>query len=89
MPEKYQVNSRVSKTTCTFPRLVIEIQKESDKNRLDYEITLFTEIPREDKFFNIKELCEKESLKKKWHIELLIEDIIRKIYKNKKELDVE
>ena len=37
MSEEYQVNPGVGGTTYTSARLAIEIQKESDKNNLNYE----------------------------------------------------
>ena len=42
MVSEFQVNPGVGGTTFTSARLAIEIQKESDKNNLNLNITLFT-----------------------------------------------
>ena len=78
-----QVNPGVGGTTYTSARLAIEIQKEANKNNLDFQITLFTKNPTKNKFFNLDVISEEEAFKNKWDITLLSGNIIEKIYKNK------
>ncbi len=83
MINEYQVNPGVGGTTYTTARLAIEIQKESDKNNLNFQITLFTKNPIKDKFFNLRVISEKDAFQKNWDITLLTGNIIENIYKNK------
>ncbi len=83
MENQFQVNPGVGGTTFTSARLAIEIQKESDKNNLNLQITLFTKNPIKDNFFNLKVISEKEAFQETWDIALLTGNIIEKIYKNK------
>ena len=83
MINEYQVNPGVGGTTYTSARLAIEIQKESDKNNLNLQVTLFTKNPIKDKFFNLRVISEKDAFQKKWDITLLTGNIIENIYKNK------
>ena len=83
MTSHNQVNPGVGGTTYTSARLAIEIQKEANKNNLDFKITLFTKKPKKTKFLNIDVISEKDAFKKKWDITLLTGDIIENIYKNK------
>ncbi len=83
MIDEYQVNPGVGGTTYTSARLAIEIQKESDKNNLNFQITLFTKNPIKDKFFNLRVISEKDAFQKNWDVTLLTGNIIENIYKNK------
>ncbi len=83
MINEYQVNPGVGGTTYTSARLAIEIQKESDNNNLNFQITLFTKNPIKDKFFNLRVISEKDAFKENWDITLLTGNIIENIYKNK------
>jgi len=87
MVSEFQVNPGVGGTTFTSARLAIEIQKESDKNNLNLNITLFTKNPIKDNFFNVKVISEKEAYKENWDITLLTGNIIEKINKNKIKLN--
>ena len=79
-----QVNPGVGGTTYTSARLAIEMQKESNKNNLNFQITLFTKNPTKNKFFNLDVISEKEAYQNKWEIVLLTGDIIEKIYSCKR-----
>ncbi|MCR8538763.1 MAG: glycosyltransferase [Prochlorococcus marinus CUG1439] len=83
MISQFQVNPGLGGTTYTSARLALELQQESIKNNLNYEITLFTNNPLKDNFFSVKVLGEKQAFKKKWDIVLLTGNIIEKIYKSK------
>ena len=65
-----QVNPGVGGTTYTSARLAIAIQKEANKNNLDFQITLFTKNPTKNKFFNLDVISEEEAFKNKWDITL-------------------
>ena len=60
MSSQFQVNPGVGGTTYTAARLAIELQKESDKNNFNFQITVFTKNPLKDKFFNINVINEKK-----------------------------
>ena len=78
-----QVNPGVGGTTYTSARLAIEIQKEVNKNNLDFQITLFTKRPTNNKFLNIDVISEKEAIENNWEVVLLTGDVIERIYLNK------
>ena len=78
-----QVNPGVGGTTYTSARLAIEMQKEANKNNLDFQITLFTNRPTNNKFFNMDVISEKEAIDNQWEIVLLTGDVIDRIYLNK------
>ena len=80
MKSEFEVNPGFGGTTYTAARLAIELKKESDKNNLDYEITLFTNKPKKNDFFNVKVLSKQQAFEEKWDIALLTGNIIQDIY---------
>ena len=80
MKSNFDVNPGFGGTTYTAARLAIELKKESDKNNLDYEITLFTNNPKKNEFFNVKVITTEQAFSEKWNIALLTGNIIQNIY---------
>ena len=80
MKSEFEVNPGFGGTTYTAARLAIELKKESDKNDLDFEITLFTNNPLKNKFFNVKVISREQAFVEKWDIALLTGNIIQNLY---------
>ena len=79
MKSKFEVNPGFGGTTYTAARLAIELKKESDKNNLDFEITLFTNNPVKNEFFNVKVISREQACLEKWDIALLTGNIMQNI----------
>ena len=80
MKSKFEVNPGFGGTTYTAARLAIELKKESDKNNLDFEITLFTNNPLKNEFFNVKVISREQAFADKWDIALLTGNVIQNMY---------